>query len=327
MKILVTGGAGYIGSVTVWELIEKGHSVFVFDNLSQGHRQAVHPGAELVVGDLADKQSIESFFKKHEGIEAVMHFASRALVGESMRYPDLYVRDNIVQAVNVLDAAVRFNVERFVLSSTANLFGRSSSKPIDEDAVIEPASPYGESKAMIERILKWYEKIFGIIFCSLRYFNAAGATKTLGEDHRPETHIIPLLLRAAAGKKSMFTIYGDDYPTPDGTCVRDYIHVQDLAAAHVLALDALDKGTCFYNLGNKRGFSVKEVIDTACRVTGRSIDTSVGPRRAGDPPVLIASSERFRKEFEWKPRFTDLESIISTAWEWHNRFPNGYQDD
>lgn len=327
MKVLVTGGAGYIGSVTVKTLIKKGYDVVVLDNLSQGHRKAVDSGAELFIVDLTDKDAVRSFFRNHKGIEAVFHFASKALVGESMIRPDLYLRDNIVQAVNVIDTAIRQGTGKFILSSTANLFDASGSIPLDEEAAVNPGSPYGESKAVIEKILSWYQKIYGLQFCSLRYFNAAGATENLGEDHRPETHIIPLLLEAALGKRPGFIIFGDDYPTPDGTCIRDYIHVQDLAEAHVLALRKLDKGSSVFNLGNEKGYSVKEVVETACRVTGRDIPYKIGPRRPGDPPVLVASSKRFRGDCGWNPRFPDLESMISTAWVWHRRHPEGYQDD
>lgn len=326
MKILVTGGAGYIGSVTTEELIRAGHEVVVFDNLSQGHRAAVHPDAMFVEGDLRDADAVERVFTTHRGIEGIMHFASQTLVGESMQRPELYLRDNVMTGVNLMAAAVRHNVGRFILSSTANLFDRPERIPIDEDQPIVPGSPYGESKYMLERALRWYDRIYGLRFAALRYFNAAGATERTGEDHEPETHIIPLVLSVALGKRDHFTLFGDDYPTPDGSCIRDYIHVVDLAQAHILALKALDQGSRSYNLGNGHGFSNKQVIDVARSITGHSIPYVVGPRRPGDPAVLVASAERIRRELGWQPRYPDLESIISSAWEWHRRHPNGYRD-
>ncbi|GIV96777.1 MAG: UDP-glucose 4-epimerase [Herpetosiphonaceae bacterium] len=326
MKILVTGGAGYIGSVTTEELIRAGHEVVVFDNLSQGHRAAVHPDAMFVEGDLRDADAVERVFTTHRSIEGIMHFASHTLVGESIQHPELYLRDNVITGVNLMAAAVRHDVGRFILSSTANLFDRPERIPIDEDQPIVPGSPYGESKHMLERALRWYDHIYGLRFAALRYFNAAGATERTGEDHEPETHIIPLVLSVALGKRDHFTLFGDDYPTPDGSCIRDYIHVVDLAQAHILALKALDQGSRSYNLGNGHGFSNKQVIDVARTITGHPIPYVVGPRRPGDPAVLVASAERIRRELGWQPRYPDLESIISSAWEWHRRHPNGYRD-
>ena len=327
MNILVTGGAGYIGSVVTEELLKMGHAVVVFDNLSQGHRAALHPDAAFVQGDLRDVEAIERVFADYPGIEGVMHFASYTLVGESMQRPELYLRDNLANGINLITAAVRHDVGRFILSSTANLFDDPERIPIDEAERIVPGSPYGESKYMIERALGWYERIMGLRFAALRYFNAAGATARVGEHHVPETHIIPLVLSVALGQREHFTLFGDDYPTPDGTCVRDYIHVVDLAQAHILALAALDQGSRTYNLGNGRGFSNKEVIEVARKVTGHPIPYVVGPRRPGDPAVLVASSARIRAELGWEPRYPDLEHIIGSAWEWHRRHPNGYAED
>lgn len=326
MKVLVTGGAGYIGSVVTQELLRTGHRAVVFDNLSQGHRAAVHHEAELVVGDLRDASAVSRLFKDHPGIEGIMHFASYTLVGESMQQPELYLRDNMVAGVTLLAEAARHNVGRFILSSTANLFGVAERMPIDEMEPIVPGSPYGASKHMLEQALAWYDQIFQLRYAALRYFNAAGATERVGEAHDPETHIIPLVLRVALGQTERFTIFGGDYPTPDGTCVRDYIHVMDLAQAHILALEALDGGSRVYNLGNGAGFSNKQVIDVAQAVTGVSIPYSIGPRRPGDPAMLIASSARIREELGWQPRYPDLESIIGSAWEWHQRHPRGYAE-
>ena len=324
MKILVTGGAGYIGSVATEELLRAGHEVVVFDNFSQGHRAAVAPDVALVEGDLRDPAAVERLFAAHPRLDGIMHFASYTLVGESMQRPDLYLRDNIIAGLNLLAAAVQHDVGRFILSSTANLFDQPERIPIGEAERIIPGSPYGESKAWLERALAWYDRLYGLRFAALRYFNAAGATARVGEDHAPETHIIPLVLSVALGKREAFTLFGDDYPTPDGTCIRDYIHVVDLAQAHILALEALDQGSRTYNLGNGRGFSNKEVIEMARRVTGHPIPYTVGPRRPGDPAVLVASSERIRAELGWTPRFPDLESIVGSAWAWHHRYPNGY---
>lgn len=325
MRILVTGGAGYIGSVVVAELVQAGHEVVVLDNLSQGHRAAVHPRAVFVQGDLGDRALLDHLFRTHP-VEAVMHFASRTLVGESMQNPFLYVGENVCNGVNLLEAAVRHGVRRFILSSTANLFDQPRRIPIDEDEEIIPGSPYGESKYLLERILRWLDRVYGLRYASLRYFNAAGCTPTLGEDHRPETHLIPILMQVALGKRSHLEIYGTDYPTRDGTCVRDYIHVVDLAQAHILALEALDRGSRVYNLGNGQGFTVREVLETAREVTGRPIPAVEGPRRPGDPAVLVASAERIRRELGWQPRYPDLRDIVASAWEWHRAHPDGYGD-
>ena len=325
MKVLVTGGAGYIGSITSEVLLNRGHDVVVFDNLSQGHRAAVPAAAEWVEGDLSAPQEIRDAIEHHRP-DAVMHFAARSLVGESMDKPFLYLRDNAVNGLNLLDACVAGGVDRFILSSTANLFGAPTSAVIDEQAPIAPGSPYGESKWALERALNWLPQTKGLRFASLRYFNAAGASEMRGEHHTPETHLIPLVLQVAAGQRDHITIFGDDYDTPDGTCIRDYIHVLDLAEAHVLALQALEQGNRVYNLGNGDGFSVRQVIETARAVTGEAIPEHVGQRRAGDPARLVASSGRIRQELGWAPQYPALEQIIDSAWRWHRQHPDGYTD-
>lgn len=325
MKVLVTGGAGYIGSVVTEELLKAGYQVVVLDDLSQGHPEAVNPDAQFFGADLRDYDVVERVFTRHPDIEGVMHFAGHTLVGESMQKPELYLRDNLAMGVNLMTTAVRHDVGRFILSSTANLFDDPQKMPIDESERIVPGSPYGESKYMLERSLGWYERIYGLRFGALRYFNAAGATERYGEQHVPETHIIPLVLSVALGRRDSFTLFGDDYPTPDGTCIRDYIHVVDLAQAHILTLEALDTGSRVYNLGSGQGFSNKQVIETARAVTGHPIPYEVGPRRPGDPDRLVASSERIRSELGWQPKYPDLESIIGSAWNWYKEHPNGYE--
>jgi UDP-glucose 4-epimerase len=323
MKVLVTGGAGYIGSVVTKQLITAGESVVVFDNLSQGHREAVHPEAEFVLGDLADRDDVDAVFATHRP-DAVMHFASNTLVGESMEQPFLYLGDNVTNGLNLLRSAVDHGVQRFILSSTANLFDEPEAIPIDEDECIVPGSPYGESKFILERYLRWLDRIYGFRYAALRYFNAAGASTRYGEDHDPETHLIPLVLQVALGQREKIYIFGDDYPTRDGSCVRDYVHVIDLAQAHILALHALDQGSRRYNLGNGQGFSVKEVIEVAREVTGHPIPAEVTERRPGDPAVLIAGSETIREELGWTPQYPALRDIIETAWQWHQAHPHGY---
>lgn len=255
-----------------------------------------------------------------------MHFAARSLVGESMASPLLYLRDNVVNGLNLIDACVAGGVERFILSSTANLFGTPGDQLIAEDSPVAPGSPYGESKWALERALQWMSQTHDLRYAALRYFNAAGASETRGEDHHPETHLIPLVLQVAAGQRECITIFGDDYDTPDGTCIRDYIHVLDLADAHLLALQGLERGNCVYNLGNGQGYSVRQVIETARAVTGADISAQVGPRRSGDPARLVASSERIRSELGWAPRFPGLEEMVASAWRWHQRHPGGYAD-
>jgi UDP-glucose 4-epimerase len=325
MKILVTGGAGYIGSVVTEQLVAAGESVVVLDNLSQGHRAAVHPDAAFVEGDLSDRVAIDAVLAQHEP-EAIMHFASNTLVGESVEKPFLYLGDNVANGLHLLESAVRHGVRRFILSSTANLFDAPEEVPISEKERIVPGSPYGESKHILERILYWLDRLYGFRYAALRYFNAAGASAERGEDHDPETHIIPIVLQVALDKRDKVIIFGDDYPTRDGTCVRDYVHVLDLAQAHILALYALDKGSRVYNLGNGRGFTVKEVIEVAREVTGHPIPAEVGARRPGDPPELVASSDRIRQELGWEPRYPGLEEIVGSAWRWHQAHPNGYPE-
>jgi UDP-glucose 4-epimerase len=323
MRVLVTGGAGYIGSVAAAELIAAGHEVVVFDNLLQGHRAAVPGEAEFIVGDLADRGAIDAVFAGRR-IDAVMHFASRTLVGESMQKPFLYLADNVVNGLNLLQSMSAHGVRRFILSSTANLFDRPRRMPIDEEEDIVPGSPYGESKNILERTLAWLDRTQGLRYACLRYFNAAGCTPQRGEDHSPEMHLIPIVLSVALGQRENVTVFGDDYPTPDGTCVRDYIHIVDLAQAHILALEALDRGSAVYNLGNGQGFSVKEVIETSRQITGHPIPAVMGPRRAGDPATLVASSEKIRRELGWAPRYPSLQEIIKSAWQWHRTHPRGY---
>jgi UDP-glucose 4-epimerase len=323
MKILVVGGAGYIGSVCSELLLNEGHEVAIFDNLIEGHRRAVDPRANFIRGELADYAQIEAALSRTRP-DAVMHFAAYALVPESMRDPSKYFRNNIANGLNLLDAMVAAGVQRIIFSSTCAIFGPPERVPIDETAHPRPVSPYGESKLAFEKILRWYDEIHGLKFVSLRYFNAAGATQNLGEDHRPETHLIPTVLKVALGQSPNVEIYGNDYETPDGTCIRDYIHIVDLARAHVLALGTAGSG--FYNLGTGGGSSVREVI-TACRkITGRKIDTIEKTRRPGDPPRLIASSEKIKKELGWRPQFESLDAIIESAWAWHQKFPDGYEE-
>jgi len=323
MKILVVGGAGYIGSVCTELLLDEGHSVTIFDNLSEGHRRALDPRAEFVEGDLVDRQSIEKTLAKQRP-DAVMHFAANALVGESMQNPSKYFRNNIANGLNLLDAIVAAGVEKIIFSSTCAIFGPPERVPIDETTPPRPINPYGESKLAFEKILRWYGEIHGLKFVSLRYFNAAGASAKFGEDHRVETHLIPNVLKVALGEKRNVEIFGTDYETPDGTCVRDYIHILDLARAHILALNSAKSD--FYNLGTGGGASVREVIDSCRKVTGRKIDIVEKPRRPGDPPRLIASSEKIKRELGWKPQFQSLDAIIESAWKWHQKFPKGYED-
>lgn len=324
MNILVTGGAGYVGSIAVENLVAAGEEVVVFDNLYQGHREAVHPDAAFIEGDLADAALIRSVIEEYRP-EAIMHFASFTLVGESMTDPFKYVGDNVVNGLNLLRAAVDNGVGKFILSSTANLFDDPERMPIDERERIVPGSPYGESKYMLERILYWLDRTNRMRYGALRYFNASGASAERGEDHTPEMHLIPIVLEVAQGKREKIVLFGGDYPTLDGTCVRDYVHVTDLAQAHILTLRALDQGSRIYNLGNGSGFSNKQVVETAREVTGHPIPHEIGPRRSGDPAILIASSEKIRHELGWTPQYPDLKSIIETAWAWHNSHPNGYR--
>jgi UDP-glucose 4-epimerase len=323
VKILVVGGAGYIGSICTELLLDEGHDVAVFDNFVEGHRAAVDQRAQFIEGDLADRRTVE-FALRSSGAEAVMHFAASALVGESMRNPSKYFRNNVANGLNLLESMIATGVERFVFSSTCAIFGPPERVPIDETLPKNPISPYGESKLAFERMLSWFSEIHGMRCVSLRYFNAAGASQRFGEDHRLETHLIPNVLKVALGQKAHVEIYGTDYETPDGTCVRDYIHIFDLAQAHILALGA-DR-TEFYNIGTGGGSSVREVIEACRRVSGREIPVVEKPRRPGDPPRLIASSEKIKQELGWSPKFQQLDAIVQSAWDWHQKFPNGYGD-
>lgn len=323
MKILVVGGAGYVGSICAELLIDAGHEVAVFDNLTEGHRRAVDPRAEFIEGDLSGRETIEAALVRTKP-DAVMHFAASALVGESMMNPSKYFRNNIANGLNLLDAMVETGVKRLVFSSTCATFGPPEHVPIDETLPQHPINPYGESKLAFERILRWYDEIHGLRFVALRYFNAAGASAKFGEDHRVETHLIPNVFKVALGQTSHVEIYGTDYETPDGTCIRDYIHILDLSQAHILALDAPKSE--FYNLGTGGGSSVREVIEACRKVTGRNIPVVEKPRRAGDPPRLIAASAKIKGELGWEPRFQRIDAIVESAWKWHQQFPNGYED-
>ncbi len=323
MKIFVTGGAGYIGSICVEEMLNRGHEVAVFDNLTEGHRAAVDPRAAFYEADLADRDAVERAIRE-AAPDAAMHFAANALVGESMTNPSKYFRNNVANGINLLDGLVACGVTKFVFSSTCATFGIPERMPIDESLRQNPVNPYGESKLMFEKVLRWYDEIHGLRFTALRYFNAAGASEKFGEDHRIETHLIPNVLKVALGQKEAVEIYGADYDTPDGTCIRDYIHILDLADAHIRALERGQSG--FYNLGTGGGSSVKEVVDCCRRVTGNPIAVVEKPRRPGDPPRLIAGSDKIRRELGWEPRFQNLDAIVKSAWDWHQRHPGGYGD-
>jgi UDP-glucose 4-epimerase len=324
MNVFVTGGAGYIGSVCVEELLNAGHQVTVFDNLSEGHAGAVDKRATFVQAPLQDRDRVAAALQKSEA-EAVIHFAAHALVSESMTDPSKYFRNNVAAGINLVDAAVAAGTRKVVFSSTCATYGLPERVPMTEDLPQHPINPYGESKLMFERILHWYHEIHGLEYVAFRYFNAAGASDRFGEHHRVETHLIPNVLRVALGQARECSVYGTDYPTPDGTCIRDYIHVIDLAQAHILALQPGLRG--FYNLGNGAGYSVREVIRTCETVCGIRIPTSAKPRRPGDPPRLVASAEKAVKELGWRPRFAKLEDIVSSAWRWHQKFPKGYPSD
>jgi UDP-glucose 4-epimerase len=323
--LLVTGGAGYVGSHAVVELLARGHKVVVFDNLYQGHREAVPAEANFVRGDLCDRGAVAAVFKAHK-IDAIMHFAAHSLVGESMTKPFRYVGENVVNALNLIEAAVENKVRKFVMSSSCAIFGTPERVPIDEDVATAPVNPYGEGKLAVERILHWADRAHGLRTACLRYFNAAGAHPTagIGEDHSPETHLVPIALEVALGRRKHIDIYGTDYPTPDGTCVRDYIHVCDLADAHVRVLDALDERSRHYNVGIGRGYSVREVLASVRRVTGAAVPERIAPRRAGDPPTLVAAPDRIRRELGWTPRFPEIDQIVGTAWQWRRANPHGF---
>jgi len=321
MKVFVTGGAGYIGSACAEYMLDHGHEVVVFDSLVTGHLDAVDPRAKFVKGDLADRDALVKLLSEGS-FDAVMHFAAFSLVGESMQNPGKYFKNNLANAINLADAAVAGKVKTFVFSSTAATFGQPKSVPIKETSPQKPINPYGESKLCFEKVLDWYSKLHGMKYAALRYFNAAGATAKFGEMHNPETHLIPIILQVAQGKREKIMIYGDDYDTPDGTCVRDYIHILDLAQAHEKALYAPKSG--HYNLGTGCGFSVKQIIDAARAVTGHPIPAEVAPRRPGDPARLIACSDMARKKLGWEPKFEDPKIIIESVWKWMQAHPNGY---
>lgn len=321
MRILVTGGSGYIGSVTIARLLKAGHEVHVFDNLERGHREALPPGVPLAVGDLRDASAIATTLRAVRP-DAVMHFAAYALVGESMRLPEIYFANNVTGGLNLLEAMRAAAVKQIVFSSSCATYGEPGTDDIVETTPQSPTNPYGESKLAFEKMLRWYGQIHGFRTVALRYFNACGATETLGEDHADETHLIPLVLRVALGQSPSVKIFGDDYDTADGSCVRDYVHVVDLAEAH---LQALERGaTGAMNLGTGRGFSVKEVVESCRRVTGHPIPAILSPRRPGDPGRLVASAEQAGQVLGWKPRFTEIDTIIASAWRWHQSHPRGY---
>lgn len=325
-RVLVTGGAGYIGSVVAAQLLEHGHEVVVYDNLSHGHRAAVPDGATLVAGDIGDRAALDQLLRAHP-VEAVMHFAAYIEAGESMREPAKYFRNNTMGTLTLLEAALAHRVPRFVFSSTAAVYGTPERTPIEETHPLRPTNVYGESKLLVERMLDWFHRIHGLHYASLRYFNAAGASGEQGEDHPRESHLIPLALEVALGKRSQIAIYGSDYPTADGTCIRDYIHVADLASAHLRVLEALKaRDKLIYNLGNGHGFSVREVIDTVRRVTGHPIPAREIEPRPGDPAILVASPEKIKRELDWSARLPDLEAIVRSAWGWRRARPDGYGD-
>jgi len=327
MRILVVGGAGYVGSTSVERLLEAGHEVVVYDNLSSGHRSAVPDGARLVVAEIADRLRLEHLLR--DGVDAVLHCAARSLVGESMADPGLYYRTNVAGGVSLLEAMKHTGVTRLVYSSSAAVYGEPRRVPIAEADRTQPINPYGETKLAFEGAMRWFCAAHDFRAISLRYFNVAGATERNGEDHDPETHLVPLVLRVAAGEATHVQIFGQDYPTPDGTCIRDFVHVRDLAEAHLLALEATGEGDPsleVYNLGSAAGFSVREVVEAARRVTGRAIPARVLKRRSGDPPVLVASSRRARRELGWQPTHSSLEQMLADAWTWREAHPRGYVD-
>jgi UDP-glucose 4-epimerase len=325
VNILVTGAAGYVGSVCAAELLKQGHRVVAYDNLTAGHLQAVVDHVQFVRGDIADTKKLKRVCKKQR-IEAVMHFAASALVDESIRNPLLFYRNNVSGTLALLEVLAELKIRRLIFSSSAAVYGEPQSVPIREDHPTRPVNPYGETKLVMERALAWYHDAYGINCAALRYFNAAGATEDLGEDHRPETHLLPRLLAAASGPNSSFEIYGDDYPTPDGTCIRDFVHVLDIAQAHILVLHSLSKlGLRIYNVGHGKGYSIRAVVKAIGEIAGRKFDVRVGGRRPGDPAVLVASAGRLRRELKWEPRHSDLANIIRSAWAWRKKYPKGYR--
>jgi UDP-glucose 4-epimerase len=325
MRILVTGGAGFIGGVVTDHLLRAGHTVTVLDNLIMGWREAVPAQAEFVQADMGDEAALDQLFSSH-GFDAVMHFAALIEAGESVKRPEQYFENNSARTLTLLRVMLKHQVSRFVFSSTAAVYGEPQSVPIVEDHPLFPTNAYGESKLIVERILGWFHSAHGLRYASLRYFNASGATPSRGEAHRSESHLIPLILQVPLGQREAFSIFGTDYPTSDGTCVRDFIHVDDLAAAHLLALQGLETHeTLICNLGSGSGFSVREIVAIARKVTGHDIPVMERPRRAGDPAVLIASSEKIRRVLGWNPQYSDVESIVASAWEWHRSHPHGYR--
>jgi len=325
-SVLVTGGAGYIGSIVAAELLRAGHQVIIFDNFARGWKRALPEGAELVTGDVGDKAALEAACRRRR-VDVVMHFAALIEAGESMQAPERYFRNNTANTLTLLETMLAHGISRLVFSSTAAVYGNPERLPIAEDNPLRPTNVYGESKLLSERMLHWFHQIHGLGYASLRYFNVAGAAGDLGEDHRPETHLIPILLEVALRKREHALIYGTDYDTPDGTCVRDYIHVVDVARAHLLALEALKAGSrLIYNLGNGSGFSVRQVIEAARRVTGHRIPAVDSGRRAGDPAVLVAGSEKIQRELQWRPQYPELETIVASAWEWRRQRPDGYRE-
>jgi len=325
MNILVTGGAGYIGSATAEALVQAGHSVTVYDSLVTGHRAAVPEGAAFVKADLADSHALVKTLTD-QSFDAVMHFAAFIEAGESMKDPGRFFFNNLTNSLALIETAVRAGVKRFVLSSTAAVY-QSSTEPLTEESPLGPTNVYGHTKLMVEQTLDWYQQIHGLHFAALRYFNACGALPSRGEAHQPESHLIPLVLRVPLGQREAAQIYGADYPTPDGTCIRDYIHIADLVSAHLLALDGLSASDrLIYNLGSGNGYSVREVIETARQVTGHPIPVHELPRRPGDSARLVASSEKIKRELGWKPEHDNLHEIISSAWDWHRSHPNGYEE-
>ena len=323
MKVFVTGGAGYIGSICVEQMLDAGHDVVVFDNLSEGHRSAVDERAMFIEGCLSDRETILNAVGSNQP-EAIMHFAANALVGESMANPSKYFRNNVANGINLLEAAVEGGVRKFVFSSTCATFGVPETMPMTEALPQNPINPYGESKLIFEKLLRWYQELHGLEFVALRYFNAAGASEKFGEHHRIETHLIPNVLKVALGQTKECKIFGTDYPTPDGTCIRDYIHIIDLAQAHMLAMEPGKNG--YYNLGNGEGYSVRQVIETSERVSGKPIPAIEEKRRPGDPPRLVAGAQKAIDELGWKPQFASLDQIVESAWRWHQANPNGYPD-
>jgi UDP-glucose 4-epimerase len=319
LKILVTGGAGYIGGTVALRLLSAGHNVLIYDNFCHGHRDLVPAGTHLIEGDLADRDLLAKVFRE-EKVDGVMHFAALIEAGESMKHPEVYFRNNTASTLSLLEAMLAARVERLVFSSTAAVYGEPEKTPIEETATLAPTNAYGESKLLVEHMLTWINRVHGLRYASLRYFNVAGAVEGRGEAHEPESHLIPLILYVAMGRRQSIKIFGKDYPTPDGTCIRDYVHVGDLADAHILAFEALStRSRLIYNIGNGQGFSVREVVESVRRVTGHPIPVIEEPRRAGDPAVLVASSKKIIDELGWKPRYNALDAIVGSAWVWHQQ--------